>query len=209
VRRLEALRRAGIVERMSDGVWRVPDDLVARGMAYDRGRLGNVSVELKCHLPIEQQVRAVGATWLDQELLDGGRISQPYGGFGAAVRQAMAQRFEILVEQGLAEQRNQQAFFSRNLLSKLRDREVATVAQKIARETGLIHRPLSEGTRVSGTYRRSIMLASGRFAMLDNGVGFALVPWRPVVEELGRAVTAVMRSGEVDWQFGRQRGISR
>jgi hypothetical protein len=27
VRRLEALRRAGIVERMTDGVWRVPTDL--------------------------------------------------------------------------------------------------------------------------------------------------------------------------------------
>jgi len=27
VRRLEALRRAGIVERVADGTWRVPDDL--------------------------------------------------------------------------------------------------------------------------------------------------------------------------------------
>ena len=31
VRRLEALRRAGVVQRLGDGLWRVPKDLVARG----------------------------------------------------------------------------------------------------------------------------------------------------------------------------------
>jgi hypothetical protein len=30
---------------------------------------------------------------------------------------------------------------------------------------------------------RSIEVASGRFAMLDDGDGFGLVPWRPVIEE--------------------------
>ena len=35
VRRLEALRRAGIVAREAEGVWRIPADLVARGHAYD------------------------------------------------------------------------------------------------------------------------------------------------------------------------------
>jgi hypothetical protein len=31
VRRLEALRRARIVERITEGVWKVPDDLPERG----------------------------------------------------------------------------------------------------------------------------------------------------------------------------------
>ncbi|PSD21926.1 hypothetical protein C7E12_23135, partial [Stenotrophomonas maltophilia] len=36
--------------------------------------------------------------------------------------------------------------------------------------------------RVAGIrYRRSIMFASGRFAMLDDGLGFTLVPWKPVI----------------------------
>lgn len=33
-----------------------------------------------------------------------------------------------------------------------------------------------DGERVSGVYRRSVMLASGRYAMLDDGKGFSLVP---------------------------------
>jgi len=35
VRRLEALRRAGIVERVADGCWKVPADLVEKGRAYE------------------------------------------------------------------------------------------------------------------------------------------------------------------------------
>lgn len=33
---------------------------------------GGVTVELKSHLPIERQARVIGATWLDQQLIDGG-----------------------------------------------------------------------------------------------------------------------------------------
>ncbi|MGJ7545860.1 DUF3363 domain-containing protein [Variovorax sp. LT1R16] len=63
---------------------------------------------------------------------------------------------------------------------------------------------------VSGIYQRSIQLASGRFAMLDDGMGFSLVPWRPVIEpRLGQTISAVMRGGGVSWDLGRQRGIGR
>jgi hypothetical protein len=36
VRRLEALRRAGIVERVAEGLWKVPDDLAERGRRTTR-----------------------------------------------------------------------------------------------------------------------------------------------------------------------------
>lgn len=62
VRRLEALRRAGLVERLAEGVWEVPDDLPERGRQYDTQRLGGVAVELKSHPPIERQARVIGAT---------------------------------------------------------------------------------------------------------------------------------------------------
>ncbi len=208
VRRLEALRRAGIVERVSDGVWRVPSDLAQQGERYDRARHGNVSVDLRSHLSVDQQVRTVGATWLDHQLIDGARPEKGSPGFAGETYHAMRERAKFLVEQGLTETRDGQVFASPNMLAKLRDRELADVAKRITRETGLLHRPLIDGVQISGTYRRSILLASGRFAMLDNGLGFALVPWRPVIEQaLGRKIAAVMRGGDVDWQLGRQRGI--
>lgn len=206
VRRLEALRRAGIVERVAEGLWKVPDDLAERGRQYDAQRLGGVAVELKSHLPIERQARVIGATWLDQQLIGDGRGLGDLG-FGGDVKQAMQQRAAFLEEQGLAQRRGQRVILARNLLGTLRNRELAQAAKDIAAETGLEHRPVADGQRVAGIYRRSVMLASGRYAMLDDGMGFSLVPWRPVIEQrLGQQIAATMRGGGVSWEIGRQRG---
>ncbi|GAB1616983.1 Type IV secretory pathway, VirD2 components [Pseudomonas sp. NGC7] len=206
VRRLEALRRAGIVVRVAEGVWKVPDDLAERGRQYDAQRLGGVAVELKSHLPIERQARVIGATWLDQQLIGGGKGLGNLG-FGAEVKEALQQRADFLAEQGLAEWRGQRVILARNLLGTLRNRELAHAAKGIAAETGLEHRPVGDGQRVTGIYRRSIMLASGRYAMLDDRMEFSLVPWRPVIEKrLGQQLAATLRGGGVSWEIGRQRG---
>jgi len=208
VRRLEALRRVGIVERVAEGVWRVPADLPEQGRQYDMQRLGGVSVELRSHLPIERQTRVIGATWLDQQLIGGGKGLGELG-FGSEVREALRQRSEFLIEQGLGERREQRVILARNLLATLRGREIDAAAKTIATETGLAHRPTTDGERVTGTYRRNVQLASGRFAMLDDGTGFSLVPWKPVIEQrLGQTMTAVVRSSGVSWEFGRNRGPS-
>lgn len=78
---------------------------------------------------------------------------------------------------------------------------------KIATETGLGHRSVADGQRVAGIYRRSIMLANGRYAMLNDGMGFSLVSWWPVIEQrLGQQFAATVRGGGVPWEIGRQRG---
>lgn len=211
-RRLEALRSAGIVERLANGVWRVPGDLPEQGRKYDMERdaqrLGRgVALDVKSHLPIAQQVRAFGATWLDQQLIGGGRGLGDLG-FGSEAKQAMQQRGEFLVEQGLAERRGQRVILARNLLGTLRNRELAQVAKDIAADTGLEHRPMAEGQRVAGIYRRSVVLASGRYAMLDDGMGFSLVPWKSVIEQrLGQQLAATVRGSGVSWEVGRQRGM--
>ncbi|HIE1390484.1 TPA: DUF3363 domain-containing protein [Pseudomonas aeruginosa] len=208
VRRLEVLRRAGIVERVAEGLWKVPDDLAERGRQYDAQRFGGVAVQLKSLLPIERQARVIGATWLDQQLIGGGRGLGDMG-FGGDAKQAMQQRVDFLEEQGLAQRRGQRVILARNLLGTLRNRELAQAAKDIAGETGLEHRPVADGQRVAGIYRRSVMLASGRHAMLDDGMGFSLVPWRPVIEQrLGQQLAATVRGGEVLWEIGRQRGPS-
>ena len=206
VRRLEALRRAGIVERLKDGVWRVPSDYLDRAAAHEAGQFGGASVELRSHLPIGRQTRAIGATWLDRTLIDG--VAPAPTGFGAEVRAALNERRAFLVEEGLAARRGEGLILARDLLATLRGREVARVGRSLAAETGLDHRLVADGGKVGGVYRRSVMLASGRFAMLDDGVGFSLVPWKPVLEQrLGQSVAGVMRGGSVSWDLSRQRGI--
>nr|MBP6779985.1 DUF3363 domain-containing protein [Ottowia sp.] len=204
VRRLEALRRAGIVERVAEGLWKVPGDLPEKGRRYDAQRLGGVAVELKSHLPIERQARAIGATWLDQQLIDGGKGLGDLG-FGSEAEEALQKRADFLSELGLAERRGQRVILARNLLATLRNRELAQAAKSIAADTGPEHRPMADGQRVVGIYRRSVMLASGRYAMLDDGKGFSLVPWKPVIEQrLGQQLAATVGGGGVSWMIGRQ-----
>lgn len=160
-------------------------------------------MELKSHLPIERQARVIGATWLDQQLIGAGRGLGDFG-FAGEVRQAMQQRADFLVEQGLAERQGRRVILARNLLATLRNRELAQVAREIAAETGLEHRPMLDGQRVTGIYRRSVMLANGRYAVLDDGKGFSLVPWKPVIAlRLGQQLTATLRDGRASWEIGR------
>ena len=121
----------------------------------------------------------------------------------------MERRVDHLVEEGLARRQGQRGVFARDLLDTLRRRELDGVSSKLAAETGLAHRPSAEGEHVAGVYRQRVTLASGRFAMIDDGLGFQLVPWRPALEQqLGKQVSGVMSpGGAVDWSFGRKRGL--
>ncbi|KIU54073.1 DUF3363 domain-containing protein, partial [Bradyrhizobium elkanii] len=76
-------------------------------------------------------------------------------------------------------------------------------------ETGQPFNRAGSGEYVAGTYRQRLALASGRFAMLDDGLGFQLVPWSPSLEkQLGKHVSGVARDdGGIDWSFGRKRGL--
>jgi hypothetical protein len=206
VRRLETLRCAGIVERVEDGVWKIPVNLVEQGHRYDASRLQAGEPQLLSHLPVEKQARAIGATWLDRQLVSGAN-PPPEKGFGLEVRAALRQRLAFLMEEGYARREGSRIILRGNLLTALRTRELEAVGKQIAAESRLVYRDVREGERVKGTYRRSMLLASGRFAMLDDGVGFSLVPWRQVIERhLGREVRALVGRSDVAWDFSRARG---
>jgi hypothetical protein len=80
---------------------------------------------------------------------------------------------------------------------------------KLSADTGLPHTPAASGEFVAGIYRQSLTLTSGQFAVIDNGLGFALVPWTAELDpHLGRHVSGVaMESGGIEWSFGRKRGL--
>ena len=86
---------------------------------------------------------------------------------------------------------------------------VQNAAAKISDDSGLAYHPSGEGDHVTGIYRQRINLSSGRFAMIDDGLGFQLVPWRPALEQnLGRQVSGIMLpSGKIDWSFDWKRGL--
>jgi len=160
-------------------------------------------------LDLEKQIMAPGATWLDHRLVERQPMTLSMGGFGREVRDAMAARAELLAEGGLARRQGQRVILQRDLLNTLRRRELDAAGAKLATETGLSHLTTEAGEQIAGTYRRRLSLSSGRFAMIDNGLGFQLVPWSPSLEKkLGQEVSGRVRgNGGIDWSIGRKRGL--
>ena len=209
VRRLEALRRANVVRRFPDGSWEIPEDFenrvetLAKKQARYPGRITTLSF-----LSLETQVNAGGATWLDRQLLAKEPTALHGERFGAEAAQALHQRQEHLVEQGLAERDGQRVRYQRNLLRLMHRRELVAAGEKLAKETGLDFVEAQDGDRIEGVYKRSIRLASGKFAIIEKSKEFTLVPWRPVLErQRGKMVSGLMRGSSVSIEFTKNRGI--
>jgi hypothetical protein len=165
---------------------------------------------VRSDLSIEDQVTASGATWLDRQAVTREPVALSQAGFGGEVREAMDRRADQLIEQGLAERQARGLVFARGLTGALRRREVEALGEKLAADTGQRFNRAVTGEYVAGSYRQRFALASVRFALIDDGLGFELVPWTPSLEkQLGRHVSGVARADSgIDWGFGRNRGLS-
>jgi len=211
VRRLEALRRAGHAVRIDADHWRVPADLPTRGEAYDFARdRANIRISVLSPIGLDQQIGSDGATWLDRELASASRTTLANTGFGREVTEAMERRRRSLVNMGHAVQlEDGRIRVSKDLIANLERTEVNRVGKAMAAERGLKFTAAKTGEYVSGTLVGSAQLASGRFAMIDNGIGFQLVPWQPMLDKrIGQHITGTVRAvGGIEWSFGRQRGL--
>lgn len=173
----------------------------------NRGRK-RLSLATRSDLPLDKQISADGATWLDRQLT--AAAPPVFGkGFAAEVVDALEARTDHLVEQGLAERRGRRVIFARALIRTLRDREVIAAQARIAGETGMSPLPVSPGEQVEGVYRERVVLASGRFARIDSEFGFQLVPWRPALEQhMGQHVAGTITpTGGVAWSFDNTREL--
>jgi type IV secretory pathway VirD2 relaxase len=210
VRRLEALRREGHVERLDEDHWKVPGDIVQRGQNYDRMRGGEgPRIKTLSSEKLERQIGAQAATWLDRELTAREPLVAADSGFGRDVRNALQRRTEHLVKMGYATVRNGAIQIPAQTVATLEQREVDRVGRQMAAERGLIFTPSKAGEYVSGRFTGVASLSSGPFAMMEDGLGFRLVPWQPILENrIGQFMTGIQRdSGGVDWEFGRKRGL--
>jgi type IV secretory pathway VirD2 relaxase len=168
-----------------------------------------VVIAIRSDLDLSEQITAKGATWLDHRLVERDPMPLAMGGFGRETRDAMEARAEHLVQEGLARRQGQGIILQRDLLNTLRRRELDEVGTRIAADTGLPHVRGASGEHVAGTYRQRLTLATGRFAMIDNGLGFQLVPWsRELEKKFGQHVTGVAKDGGgIEWGFGRKRDL--
>ncbi|RWB70423.1 MAG: DUF3363 domain-containing protein [Mesorhizobium sp.] len=195
--------RLADLEAAGDGA---PGSIVELRKFVDAQGRRRLALAVRSDLDIDRQVVAEGATWLDRQALARPAAGLSDGGFGAEVRQALDRRAEQLVGLGLAERQPTGTVFAGNLIETLRRRELHALGSRLAAQTGQPFNRAGKGQFVSGTYSQRFALASGRFAMIDDGFGFELVPWTPSLERhVGKHVSGVIRGdGGTDWNFGRK-----
>ncbi|WFU14366.1 relaxase/mobilization nuclease RlxS [Bradyrhizobium sp. CB3481] len=210
VRRLEAMRQEGMVSRLNDGNWAVGEDYFDRALQYEsRQRSRNpVRLAVLSWQRLQDLPQAVGATWLDRQLVAKAREVVGPNGWGAEVEAAIRARRQWLIEQGLAREQDGQVRYARDLLRTLEARELRQTAADISARTGLEHLDFKTGDSLTGVYRRMLTLNSGRFALIERSHDFALVPWRAVLEKArGQVVTGNVGGEGISWSIGMKRGI--
>lgn len=177
-------------------------EIQARG--FDNGRRGLELVH-RADLPIERQITANGATWLDRQLVVNDSAPLAARGFGREVSEALEARRAHLQRLGLADRLGRPRA---GLLATLRRQELERVSGNIMAAGKTRSGTAEPGDVVQGVYQRRLDLASGRFVLIDDGLGFQLAPWtRALDDRLGQVVKGTMTpGGGVDWSLGRKRG---
>ena len=97
----------------------------------------------------------------------------------------------------------------KDLIQRLEAADVERAGKALAAERGCNGGLLFPATMspASLSARPSFPAAGSR--MIDDGLGFSLVPWRPVLDKrIGQHISGIaMPGGGVDWSFARKRGL--
>jgi type IV secretory pathway VirD2 relaxase len=208
-RRLEALRRDGIVTRDSLGTFHLPDDYQSR-VAAREGLGGRESARVSLLDPhsLERQAGYRGPTWLDR-MSDGSedRSQLRHEGFGKDMSEAWKQRETTLEKLGLGEKRTegfQPAHDWRGALSTLEEK---AMCDRIERDTGRVPHFARDGDPVHGLYTSRIHMAERSYALIeraDHRFSSALVPWRPEMDRaLNQFVSGRVNGRDFDFKYGK------
>lgn len=209
VRRLEAMRRAGVAERLPDGRWTIADDHLDRTRAWEAKQLRDrpVTTQMLSTLPLERLTCAEGATWLDRELASEAPAVLRDAGFGREVRRALEARRDWLIGEGIVAAERGRFPVGRDTLAVLQRRELLRVAGDLEDSLGKTFVAAKSGMLIEGRLTRRVELVSGSHALVEGSREFSLVPWRDTLDrQLGKPVAGILRGDGISWQFGRGRG---
>lgn len=193
-RRLEALRRLGVVERQSDGSWQICHDFEERALEAETRR-GKITLTVQSWLPVEQLTERHAYTWLDRVELNTNDESGI--GFGAEVRAARMARQLWATKTGL-DLRGE---------AQLKTSELVNFVAEEATRTGKEPAELTNRADFKGVYTRHVDLAQGRYAIIENEGQFMLASWSVRQSQWrGREVSLRQSGRALQWQIGQERG---
>lgn len=206
-RRLEVMRRMGLIQRSPDGTFNVGDNHLSTALAFEERlvRRAPFSAQVASYWSLGEQIEALGPTQLDRVLTGEAHGPAGEGSVARDFQQALQQRRLFLIEQGWMA--GDQQTLSRQALQRMAVLELSAQSKGLSEELGVPVLTYSAHS-VSGIYARRIDLAQGRMALVIGQRQANLVPWRPALERFGgRQVEGVMRGQTLSWSLSRGMGI--
>ena len=203
-RRLEALRRASIVNRNPQGAWEIGEDFLERTAEFEAAKSGGVAIKVHSWTSLKAQIEAHAETWLDREESKLNRIeSKP-------IIEARNARVAFLRQKGLL--KHGETTLNTEVRKQLRLEELRCAGTVESQRTQRSHKALETGARFEGKFERTTDLAQGRMAIVGNEKAFAMVPWRPDMDrQRGRSLVIEARAHGISWSISDvlKRGPSR
>ncbi len=197
-RRLEALRRSGIVDVTGEGVWTIPNDFIERVKRLEKAKSAQSVLRVKSWMTLDTQIKAKALTWLDD-------TDQHLEGKFTQAKQA---RMEHLREIGFL--RPNESQLSQELSDKLKRQEIQNRAETEIKSSQRLFVNIVNGQSFDGQYEKSLYMAQGRMAVIGNVHEFAIVPWRKDLERhRGRSMQFEMSARKLSWTIGKERGLGR
>lgn len=152
-----------------------------------RGReAGNrVSITVESYLSFQDQIKALGPTWLDQQLARGVSITPDANRLRSSFEKekvdALQARFNRLQQMGMVDANNTR--LKASFIDDLYRNELHDVQQKLSSVYGQAV-TLQPGQPFTGTLEQIARLSSGPHAVIRAGGEFTVIPWQRGLERV-------------------------
>lgn len=175
LKRLETLEKKEIVEQLKDGRYKVPDDLIEKGVELTReineseNKRFYPLIDILSKEPLKELAGAEKKTWLDKELYKGSRGKGGLSGTNAQIEDALEQRKEWLIERNLGfVQSNGHFAFRDAAFGKLDVMEVLNAGQSLADQAEVTFNKQKVREEQAYQYIGFVKLETGYWAVVGN-----------------------------------------
>lgn len=189
-RRLGTLEQSGAATRQGEG-WAIRDIAALERGDHAHARRDTGTVEVISARAVASQAEADAWTWLDRQLYLRSLGKPTAVPFDRGLEQAAEARQRWMVERGYAEWKDNRYTVKPGATKTLRDREWRAVKPGLRQRFGASVQKLAAGSESDGSYRGTVALNTGMYAVVAGRLRVHLVPVRtPPPLSIGTPVRA-------------------
>ena len=98
---------------------------------------------------------------------------------------------------------------TKGTLDTLERLDLDAAGKRLSDHLGKPYKAAPKSGPISGIFRETVKLPSGKYALVEKSKEFTLVPWRETIDRnLGKLIAGVMKGQTISWTLTKARGQS-